>query len=106
MKLVAGTVGGVILLLTIGLGAASASPDNKNTISWPIMCDGQSYTLTYNSGAASFRSDGATLVLMGAMRDGQWNLPLVPGQTDKDLTVCTYTFFGHDDAIWVKVESS
>jgi hypothetical protein len=99
-------VGGLALVLTIGVGVASAAPDNKNTISWPITCDGQVYTLTYNSGSASFRSDGATLELMGATRDGQWVVPLVPGQSTKDLTVCTYTFFGHDDAIYVQVTST
>jgi hypothetical protein len=106
MKRLGGIVGGIVLLLTVGLGSASAAPDNKNTISWPITCDGQPYMLTYNSGSASFRSDGATLVLMGATRDGQWIVPLVPGQSDKAPTVCTYTFFGHDDAIYVRVEST
>jgi|SRR5690349_14866128 hypothetical protein len=105
MKRAGGIVGSLTLVLTVGVGSALAAPDNKNTISFPITCDGQSYTLTYNSGSASFRSDGATLVLMGSMRDGQWSVPLVPGQAEKDLTVCTYTFFGHDDVIWVKVQS-
>jgi len=106
VRRVPGIIAGLVALVTLGAGSAAAAPDNKNTISWPITCEGQAYTLTYNSGSASFRSDGATLVLMGAMRDGQWSIPLVPGQSEKDLTVCTYTFFGHDDAIWVKVESN
>jgi hypothetical protein len=106
MTRVVGIAAGVMLLLAVCAGSAVAAPDNKNTISWPISCDGQSYVLTYNSGSASFRSDGATLVLMGAMRDGQWIVPLVPGQAETDLTACTYTFFGHDDVIWVKVESA
>jgi hypothetical protein len=99
-------LGAVLLLFTVGLGSVSAAPDNKNTISWPITCDGQTYELTYITGPVSFRSDGATLVLMGSTRDGQWIVPLVPGQTDKDLTVCTYTFFGHSDAIYVRVEGA
>ncbi len=106
MRRLGGVLAGLALAFTLGVGTASAAPDNKNTISWPITCDGQAYQLTYNSGSASFRSDGATLVLMGATRDGQWIVPLVPGQTTKDLTVCTYTAFGHDDAIYVKVEST
>ena len=106
MKRLGTLAGVVVLLLTVGLGSASAAPDNKNTLSWPIACGGQPYILTYNSGSASFRSDGATLVLMGSTRDGQWAVPLVPGQSTKDLTVCTYTFFGHDDVIYVKVESA
>lgn len=106
MKRAAGLLAGAAFVLTIGVGTVSAAPDNKNTISWPIACDGQAYRLTYNSGSASFRSDGATLELMGATRDGSWIVPLVPGQSTKDLTVCTYTAFGHDDAIYVKVTST
>jgi hypothetical protein len=106
MKRAAGLLAGAAFVLTVGVGTVSAAPDNKNTISWPIACDGQAYRLTYNSGSASFRSDGATLELMGATRDGAWVVPLVPGQSTKDLTVCTYTAFGHDDAIYVKVTST
>lgn len=105
MQRLGGILAGGALVLTVGVGTVSAAPDNKNTITWPITCAGQEYTLAYNSGSASFRSDGAMLELMGSTRDGTWQVPLVPGQSTKDLTVCSYTYFGHDDVIYVKVTS-
>lgn len=106
MKRFGAVLVGCALALTSGIGSVSAAPDNKNTLSWPINCGGQWYTLTYNSGAASFRSDGATLELMGLQRDGVWVTPLVPGQSTKDLTSCWYDYFGPTYTIFVKVTST
>jgi len=94
--------GGIVLMLTVGVGSATAQPDNKNLRSIPgADCDGQIVDLVTMYGSAAWdAATGAVFVLMGATRDGVWVVPLVPGQAAKDLDTCRYTNFGHDDVIY------
>src|SRR6476469_4786302 len=98
MRRLSGIAAAVLLLLTLGVGAASADPNNsKNSIEFSMSCDGHVVDIVIgNGGAAAHDLDGtATLILMGITDHGQWLIPLVPGQADKDLTQCAYTFPGH-----------
>jgi hypothetical protein len=102
MKGLRGVAGAIALILTLGVGTASAQPDNANIRTIPgANCDGQTVDLVTMNGAAAW--DAATesvFVLMGAMRDGVWTLPIPRGQADRDLSTCEYTNFGHDDVIF------
>ena len=102
MKGLLSGVAGVALLLTLGVGTTLADPVDPNSRYIPgADCDGQVTNLVTMYGAAS-QDLGSTrvFVLMGAMRDGVWTLPLVPGQASKDLATCRYSNFGHDDVIF------
>ena len=104
MKRLAGVVGAVVLTLTIGVGIASAAPDNKNVRSIPgADCGGQTVDLVTMYGSSAWDiTNGRVFVLMGATRDGAWIVPLSNGQDGRDLATCHYTNFGHDDVIYGK----
>ena len=102
MKRMWGFVGGIALVLTLGVGTASAAPSNANvTTIAGADCDGQSVDLVTIAGTVAWDVvGGRVFVMMGSTVDGVWFVPLVPGQAERDLATCRYGNFGHDAVIY------
>ena len=97
-------VGATILLATIGVGAASADPINKNSRYVTANCDGEIVPFVTTSGASGHAlADTRTFVLRGAKEDDEWIIPITNGQSKADIVECIYTqlFDGHQFVIYV-----
>ena len=96
MRRIAAVVAGQVLVLTLGIGTASAQPDNGNVRAIPgAHCDGQSVDLVTMFGAAAWnQATGAVFVLKGVTVDGAWTVPIPNGQASKALSTCSYDNFG------------
>ncbi len=109
MRRVIATVGALLLLGTVGVGAVSADPINGNSRYFSASCNGELVDFVTNMGASGHVvGDSRVFVLFGATEDGAWIVPLVPGQSKKDLVVCTYTelFDGHQFVVYGKFKTA
>jgi hypothetical protein len=90
------------LLGSIGVGTASADPNNANSrYILAADCDGRTVDLVTIGGAAGHDlASHDVFVVFGATVDGVWTLPLIPGQAAKDLSTCSYSNFGPDIVIY------
>jgi hypothetical protein len=96
-----GTVLGVVLALTLGVGTVTAAPVKSSVTIAGADCDGQIVDLITNGGPVAWDLRGERVfILMGATRDGAVVVPFVPGQADHVLAQCRYTNFGHVDVIY------
>jgi hypothetical protein len=96
----------LLLLATVGAGAASADPINGHSRYFSANCEGEILDfVTTNGASAHVLSDSRVAVNMGTTMDGEWIIPLPPGQSKADLVECVYTqlFDGHQFVIYVKL---
>jgi hypothetical protein len=103
MKRIAGLFGGLVLVLTLGVGTASADPLNGNTrYVYGVNCGGELVDFDLNMGAAAHDLNSSRVFqLMGATVNGVWVVPLAePGQAKKDLTACSFTSLQGNAVVW------
>ena len=108
MKRAISTLTALLMLGTLGVGAASADPINGNSRYLSVSCNGEVLNLVTQSGSvAQVLGDSRVLVMQGATRDGVWILPINKGQQKADLVECTYLqlFDGHQFVIWVNISN-
>ena len=105
-QLAVATVGAALALVTVGIGAVSADPINRNSRYFEVDCAGEVIAFVTTSGAAGHAlSDTRTLVLHGATEDGNWIVPIKNGQSKADLVACRETtlFEGHQYVFYVAI---
>jgi hypothetical protein len=96
MRRIGAGIGAAALVLTLGIGTASAAPSDPNIRAIPgANCEGQTVDLVTMNGAAAWdAATGRVFVLMGATVNGVWVTPIPPGQSTKNLSSCSYDNFG------------
>lgn len=106
MKPLFASAASLLLLATVGVGAASADPINANSRYFSADCDGEILDFVTTSGtSAQVLSDHRVAVMQGATMDGEWIVALNRGQSMADLVECVYTelFDGHQFVVYVKL---
>ena len=99
-------VGAVLMLATVGVGAASADPVNKNSRYIDLDCEGEIIPVVTTSGTSAHAlDDSRTLVLRAATEDGVTIIPFTNGQSKATTVRCVYLqlFGGHQFVIWVSI---
>jgi hypothetical protein len=98
--------GALLMLATIGVGAASADPINKNSRYITVDCEGEIIPFVTTSGASGHALDDTrTLVLRAATEDGVWIIPFSKGQSKATTVECVYQqlFDGHQFVVWMSI---
>lgn len=106
MKRATAGLASLLLLATVGAGAASADPINDHSRYFSADCEGEILDFVTTSGSsAHVLRDPRVAVLKGATQDGEWLFPIPRGQAKADLVECVYTqlFDGHQFVIFVKL---
>jgi hypothetical protein len=102
MKRMTSGLAALLLLGTIGVGAVSADPINKNSRYLTVNCEGEILDLVTQSGAGSQILGDTRVAVLQGLRDGDvWIYPITKGLVGSpDLLECPYvTQFGTHDYV-------